>query len=103
LKTGRKSVSEKSGSVKKNENRKADARQLAHPVKEPASTDSEITTIPDTHDKQGNDDNTGSKPQGSAGRPFWSGSITIGLVNVPVHLHTMVRDKSFSFRLSPPG
>jgi len=27
------------------------------------------------------------------GRPFWSGSITIGLVNVPV------RDRSFSFRL----
>ncbi len=40
-----------------------------------------------------------SGQQGSAGRPFWSGSITIGLVNVPVHLHTMVRDKSFSFRL----
>jgi DNA end-binding protein Ku len=40
---------------------------------------------------------TGS--QGAAERPFWSGSITIGLVNVPVHLNTMVRDKSFSFRL----
>lgn len=37
--------------------------------------------------------------RGSAGRPFWSGSITIGLVNVPVRLHTMVRDRSFSFRL----
>jgi DNA end-binding protein Ku len=37
--------------------------------------------------------------QGSTGRPFWSGSITIGLVNVPVRLHTMVRDRSFSFRL----
>jgi len=37
--------------------------------------------------------------KGSAGRPFWSGSITIGLVNVPVRLHTMVRDRSFSFRL----
>ena len=36
---------------------------------------------------------------GKAGRPFWSGSITIGLVNVPVRLHTMVRDRSFSFRL----
>jgi DNA end-binding protein Ku len=36
---------------------------------------------------------------GKAGRPFWSGSITIGLVNVPVRLHTMVRDHSFSFRL----
>jgi DNA end-binding protein Ku len=30
---------------------------------------------------------------------LWSGSITIGLVNVPVRLHTMVRDHSFSFRL----
>ena len=37
--------------------------------------------------------------KGKAGRPFWSGSITIGLVNVPVRLHTMVRDRSFSFRL----
>ena len=37
--------------------------------------------------------------QGKAGRPFWSGSITIGLVNVPVRLHTMVRDHSVSFRL----
>ncbi len=36
---------------------------------------------------------------GKGGRPFWSGSITIGLVNVPVRLHTMVRDRSFSFRL----
>lgn len=36
---------------------------------------------------------------GKAGRPFWSGAITIGLVNVPVRLHTMVRDHSFSFRL----
>ena len=33
------------------------------------------------------------------GRSFWSGSITIGLVNVPVRLHTMVRDHSFPFRL----
>lgn len=32
-------------------------------------------------------------------RPFWSGSITIGLVNVPVKLYTMIRDQSFSFRL----
>ncbi|MDD1701165.1 MAG: Ku protein [Methanoregula sp.] len=37
--------------------------------------------------------------KGTTGRPFWSGSITIGLVNVPVRLHTMVRDKSLSFRL----
>jgi len=41
----------------------------------------------------------GHEPQAKAGRPFWSGSITIGLVNVPVRLHTMVRDHSFSFRL----
>lgn len=32
-------------------------------------------------------------------RPVWSGSISIGLVNVPVRLFTMIRDQSFSFRL----
>lgn len=32
-------------------------------------------------------------------RPIWSGSITIGLVNVPVRLYTMIRDQAFSFRL----
>ncbi|MDW7726555.1 MAG: Ku protein [Candidatus Methanoperedens sp.] len=32
-------------------------------------------------------------------RPIWSGSISIGLVNVPVKLYTMIRDQSFSFRL----
>jgi DNA end-binding protein Ku len=31
-------------------------------------------------------------------RPIWSGSITIGLVNVPVKLFTMILDKSVSFR-----
>jgi DNA end-binding protein Ku len=31
-------------------------------------------------------------------RPIWSGTITIGLVNVPVDLYTMIFDKSFSFR-----
>ena len=41
----------------------------------------------------------GHGPPAKPGRPFWSGSITIGLVNVPVRLHTMVRDRSFSFRL----
>lgn len=40
-----------------------------------------------------------TEPPAKSGRPFWSGSITIGLVNVPVRLHTMVRDRSFSFRL----
>ncbi len=31
-------------------------------------------------------------------RPTWSGRISIGLVNVPVKLYTMIRDESFSFR-----
>lgn len=31
-------------------------------------------------------------------RPIWTGSITIGLVNVPVKLHAMTFDKSVSFR-----
>jgi len=31
-------------------------------------------------------------------RPFWSGAVTIGLVNVPVKLYTMTYDKAFSFR-----
>jgi len=41
----------------------------------------------------------GPEPGARPGRAFWSGSITIGLVNVPVRLHSMVRDHSFSFRL----
>ena len=32
-------------------------------------------------------------------RPIWSGSISIGLVNVPVKLFTMIRDQAFSFRM----
>lgn len=32
-------------------------------------------------------------------RAIWSGSISIGLVNVPVKLYTMIRDQGFSFRL----
>jgi DNA end-binding protein Ku len=31
-------------------------------------------------------------------RPFWTGAVTIGLVNVPVKLYTMTFDKAFSFR-----
>ena len=31
-------------------------------------------------------------------RPIWSGRISIGLVNVPVKLYTMIRDNSISFR-----
>ncbi len=32
-------------------------------------------------------------------RPIWSGSIAIGLVNVPVKIYIMIRDQAFSFRL----
>lgn len=42
-------------------------------------------------------------PAGRAGRSFWSGTISIGLINVPVSLHTMTRDRSFSFRLLHRG
>ena len=38
-----------------------------------------------------------TRPRISA-RPIWSGRITIGLVNVPVKLFTMIFDKSISFR-----
>jgi DNA end-binding protein Ku len=52
------------------------------------------TGVEEAHHSPGREENP-AKP----GRPFWSGSITLGLVNVPVRLHTMVRDHSFSFRL----
>src|SRR3990172_13124109 len=32
-------------------------------------------------------------------RPIWSGRISIGLVNVPIKLYTMIQEQSFSFRL----
>ncbi|NJD76069.1 MAG: Ku protein [Candidatus Methanoperedens sp.] len=32
-------------------------------------------------------------------KPIWGGSITIGLVNVPIKIYTMIRDQAFSFRL----
>ena len=32
-------------------------------------------------------------------RPFWTGTISIGLVNIPVKLVTMIQDQSVSFRL----
>ncbi|MCX6655983.1 MAG: Ku protein [Candidatus Bathyarchaeota archaeon] len=35
--------------------------------------------------------------QAPPGRSFWSGIISIGLVNVPVKLYTMIRDQSYSF------
>jgi DNA end-binding protein Ku len=31
-------------------------------------------------------------------RPIWTGSVAIGLVNVPVNLHAMIFDKSVKFR-----
>jgi DNA end-binding protein Ku len=31
-------------------------------------------------------------------RSVWSGRISVGLVNVPVRMYTMIRDESFSFR-----
>ena len=42
------------------------------------------------------EDEEGAQP---SGRPFWSGRISIGLVNVPVKLYTMIRDQAFSFKL----
>ncbi len=61
----------------------------------PKKTKAKPVVVPTPH-PQPPDENA---PAGKAGRPFWSGTIAIGLVNVPVRLHTMMRDKSFSFRL----
>jgi DNA end-binding protein Ku len=33
-----------------------------------------------------------------ARRPIWTGSLTIGLVNVPVKLYPMIYDRGISFR-----
>ncbi len=45
-------------------------------------------------------DAQGEKPaRGPAHRPIWSGTISIGLVNVPIKLYSMTRDRSVSFRL----
>jgi DNA end-binding protein Ku len=32
-------------------------------------------------------------------KPIWTGRISLGLVNVPVKIYSMIQDKSFSFRL----
>jgi len=69
------------------------------PVPEPAPLHHEEKTGSLIEDQPGLHGGSPDDRHDIAGRPFWSGSITIGLVNVPVHLHTMVRDKSFSFRL----
>ena len=82
LKTGRKSDT----SPKRTVGKKPVAERK--PAKKMAGTRKADAGAPPDHDEQGR-----------AVRPFWSGSITIGLVNVPVRLHTMVRDRSFSFRL----
>ena len=39
-----------------------------------------------------------AKPARTSRRPVWSGSITIGLVNVPIKLYAMIFDRSISFR-----
>lgn len=44
------------------------------------------------------DEQTEEPEPRTAKRPFWSGAITIGLVNVPVKLYSMTFDKAFSFR-----
>lgn len=35
----------------------------------------------------------------AASRPIWSGTITFGLVNIPVKLHTAVREQRISFHM----
>jgi DNA end-binding protein Ku len=39
------------------------------------------------------------KPPAPGRRPIWRGTISIGLVNVPVRLHSMVKERGWSFRL----
>ncbi len=95
--TGKKPLPAEPEPVKKDPPKKDTAIKAAA-VKDPAIKDSvkknpgipEVMAVvpPEDHETHG-----------KTGRPFWSGSLTIGLVNVPVRLHTMVRDHSFSFRL----
>jgi DNA end-binding protein Ku len=85
--------------MKKQETVQKSTRPAPQQGEEKAPTVHEDTTGPHTEEQPGPSGGSLHGRQGTAGRPFWSGSITIGLVNVPVHLHTMVRDKAFSFRL----
>lgn len=39
------------------------------------------------------------KTYGAFGRPLWSGSISFGLVNIPVRLHTAVREQRVAFHM----
>ena len=84
MNTGRRSTETPAASKKKT----AGAGKSSHRIKK---SDNEIKESP----IPSGETEHSAKP----GRPFWSGSITIGLVNVPVRLHTMVRDHSVSFRL----
>jgi DNA end-binding protein Ku len=86
LKTGRRSAETAPEKKKKTT---AGAGEKPLPVKKPGKTEAK-----ERHPMPGEEEHP-AKP----GRAFWSGSITIGLVNVPVRLHTMVRDRSFAFRL----
>jgi DNA end-binding protein Ku len=40
-----------------------------------------------------------SEDYGAMGRPLWSGSISFGLVNIPVRLHSAVREQRVSFHM----
>jgi DNA end-binding protein Ku len=86
LKTGRKSA-ETAPAQTRRIAAGSDKRPL--PDKKPGKKEPEEAHLPPAEEEHP------AKP----GRPFWSGSITIGLVNVPVRLHTMVRDHTFPFRL----
>ena len=68
------------------------------PVAEAFETKDRKSKKPDKGPAAGKAADESAKP-GAGGRAFWSGSITIGLVNVPVRLQSMVKDTSFSFRL----
>ena len=73
------------------------ARGTKHAAKGAGKKPAPSPAVPGKDGKAGTPDDHGNS--GKSGRSFWSGSITIGLINVPVRLYTMVRDRSFSFRL----
>lgn len=79
----------------------ADAIPVAEPMPAGAGNEKQpVLNVPEIEETRG----TLTPPDerenhGKPSRSFWAGSITIGLVNVPVRLHTMIRDHSFSFRL----
>lgn len=94
--TGRKSDDQ--GNRK--ETKKATGKRSGNPGNEPAIKVPQAALQETRHvEAVPQDHGTPIPTGGKAGRPIWSGNLTIGLVNVPVRLHTMVRDRSFSFRL----